>query len=277
MNLLQKCGLLSLSLFAFTAVPVQAQTDNGAGPAATADANANAGTITISGITGTITLVNPETGETIQATEGQVVTAPYTIASGEGSKAVLTFSNGTTAELQPGTTLIVNHFTQEPGANGTSQLSLNVTKGEVSVKSPSLGDGSNCVVSTPTSTTSLNGATAVISYDPATADSRIANVSGNVVYTKEGGEQVAVGEGTALNVKGAIDPNTGAASAAGEPEVSPITEADRNAGNIPSPGGNTGNNTTGNNTPPVTPDQDAADSIDPSSTTPGQTPPPLIP
>lgn len=272
MKLLKHYGLALLSVFF-----------------AFAYANAQSGSIKVGSLTGNVTVINGS-GSSVTATSDYIFTPPATIVTDGDSSILLYLSNGAVLEIKPGSRVEITHFSQEPfetvdsdpfrplqPEQSSSQVSVRVVSGSVAANVSGLNSGSTFLVSTPTSDIQVNNALAVVSYDPATANTQVTNVSGDgsVVYESStpGSEPASVPSGQTLAAPGQIDQATGTATTSGQPTVSTATsgeiQAGQQAGNPPAQTTTTPGQT---NTPPAapstTPQTDLPDLIDPTTTEP---------
>lgn len=283
-------SLLAAVLIVGAALPATAQTP-AAAPAGQESAPTDLGSIKIGNLKGAVTLVNPNTGATVEARADAIFTAPTTVITDSDSTILLLFSNGSVVEVQPGSRIEVNQFTQQPydAALGSytglaedpspSQAVIRVISGEVVARVCKLNPASTFLILTPTGRYRVNDEVIVVGYDAATGNSSASNISGNgsVVYENNNGEQTPIAPGETLQVPGQIDPN--GTVTAGEPTVvpnSPETTAKGDGVNDAAGSGGGGGGSPSPSapaTPPqTTPTTDINDTslIDPTSTMPGQ-------
>lgn len=175
------------------------------------------GTIKILEAEGEVILTDAS-GTPISPTEGDEFTEGYTITTGQNSSVILFFSNGSSITIDENTSLVIQTFRQTPfesedqyeqlGADpSTSSIVIYLQQGTIVSRTKRLQPDSSYQVLTPDMNANLTDATAQISYQKKSDESKteIINLNGDVQVGTDQSPPIQVDEGSLLTITGSPD------------------------------------------------------------------------
>lgn len=148
-------------------------------------------------IIGTVSLVDPESGDRKPVKKGDRIGRGARIATGEESQAVFLFSNGAAVTLGAETEAALEEVDEE-------ETSVELDYGEVFGNVERLDERSRFSVTTPLGVAGIRGTTFLVYYDPDAAVAMVTNVEGSVVWVTPD-EVIEVEEGTELVIWFSVD------------------------------------------------------------------------
>ena len=182
-----------------------------------------AGRIVAAKVKGTVTATNTVDNTKRELHDSDAITEKYVVTTAQNSSVILVFSNGSTINLAPDSTLSIEQFLQDPFSTSysmatatsepsTSTTKLTLSRGELvgNVKHLNNAAGSTFTVNTPVGAAGIRGTTFRIVFRPDSSGKAFFTLStaeGEVILTGTTAQQlpVATGKEVVVTVDVAVD------------------------------------------------------------------------